>query len=713
MPSKLRPFSWRPFGWNNLRAFFAGSMLDREQAEVEALYARVLAAYSTSPYANKQTFTDFIIDIVTEAANEAEVTLPRPLQEGLWEMVARLLHEDPIIFGMPERLSLQHVILEAGIDYQQLLMRKEQFLQNPAHYESLWRKTTTALIWGLLRALPGSAFSQSREALFSIPLIDLCDHVPLVVERIMATMYDDDIVQARLFEPIRIRFEHNLAATLGVTPEQALRSGRMAPLPTEWNGDAREIVAAFLADTPFARLFGVELGFEIPEAQRLEHTVIVAGSGHGKTQTLEALICNDLAEEDPPGIVVIDSKGDMVRRLSKHYLFHPEHGRLKDRLIIIDPRDGPSLNMFDVNLSRLESYDAAHREQVINGVVSSLEYFMASLLGADLTSKQQVVFKPLAFLMAHIPGATLHTFMEAMDDLSPYEEIIAKLPPAARTFLLKEFRGPSYRETRTEVKRRLYQIMLESPTFERMFTAPKNSIDLADALNRGKIILVSTERNFLANASPIFGRYFISQCISAALQRAAIPETDRKPAFIYIDEAASYFDRKIDELLSTLRSYKLGAVLAFQYLGQASADLQSSISANTSIKLVGGTTERDARAMASDMRTTTEFMLAQHKDTASPPRFTRFACYVRNHTPHAVSLVLPLGVLDSIPQINDSAYARLRDMNRGRYAHLLPAPIVEPRQAGAEPSKAEVNRRQEGSLPRSDDDTLTRPTEDY
>src|ERR1019366_10333911 len=102
-----------------------------------------------------------------------------------------------------------------------------------------------------------------------------------------------------------------------------------------------------------------ELPFAIPEAARFEHTHIVAGSGHGKTQTLQHLILSDLATPDPPAMVIIDSQGDMIGKISRLTLFD---GALADRLVIIDPRDiehPPALNMFDVNLERISRYGAA------------------------------------------------------------------------------------------------------------------------------------------------------------------------------------------------------------------------------------------------------------------------------------------------------------------------------------------------------------------
>ena len=83
---------------------------------------------------------------------------------------------------------------------------------------------------------------------------------------------------------------------------------------------------------------------------------------------------------------------------------------------------------------------------------------------------------------------------------------------------------------------------------------------------------------------------------------SVIPEGHRRPAFLYIDEAAEYFDNNIDNLLNQPRKYKLGMVMAHQYLDQLLGGLCASIASNTSIKFAGGVSDRDARSSCPQYR---------------------------------------------------------------------------------------------------------------
>jgi hypothetical protein len=268
---------------------------------------------------------------------------------------------------------------------------------------------------------------------------------------------------------------------------------------------------------------------------------------------------------------------------------------------------------------------------------------------------------------------------------------IEALPPSTRAFFTLEFSDRSFAATKKQILRRLWGI-LENPTFERMFTARQNRIDMFDALNTGKIVLVNTAKDFLkAERSSILGRYFIALTLQAALERAALPESERRPAFLYIDEAAEYFDDNIDDLLTQARKYNLGVVFSHQYLDQLTPSLRSSIAANTSIKLAGGVSDKDARSLASDMRTSPDFILGQAKQDRS----TRFACHVRNLTPSAISLTFPFGALETQPLMAVAAYRQLREDNSARLS--VPVQIQDASEvrttAGSPPSARATTSR--------------------
>ena len=75
--------------------------------------------------------------------------------------------------------------------------------------------------------------------------------------------------------------------------------------------------SAIFAGTPIAAFSGINVPFDIPDSRMMEHCVLVAGAGTGKTQTLGALIGRYLDRDDPPAMVVVDSTGALVKKIQK------------------------------------------------------------------------------------------------------------------------------------------------------------------------------------------------------------------------------------------------------------------------------------------------------------------------------------------------------------------------------------------------------------
>jgi type IV secretory pathway TraG/TraD family ATPase VirD4 len=58
----------------------------------------------------------------------------------------------------------------------------------------------------------------------------------------------------------------------------------------------------------------------------------------------------------------------------------------------------------------------------------------------------------------------------------------------------------------------------------------------------------------------------VSKVQMSAMKRQKIPKEERKDFFMYIDEFQNYITPAIESILSEARKYRLGMVLANQYL---------------------------------------------------------------------------------------------------------------------------------------------------
>ena len=481
------------------------------------------------------------------------------------------------------------------------------------------------------------------EHLTTVPLHTLLPDLPQKIDHFIDVVVNKSHRDKGLFKHIRVLLQRNFEEAGG--------------LPQNYKGD--NIVWDYYRDTPLLELFQLPVPIALPQQTRYEHMHIVAGTGHGKTQTLQYLISRDLDEDC--SIVVIDSQHDLINNIA--HLDIP-----KERIVLIDPTDieyPVSLNLFDVGMARINHYSALDRERMINGIIELYDFVLGSLLDAEMTQKQATLFRYVTRLMLHVPDATIHTLVDVLRPgaIERYAPYIEQLPDTARTFFREEFTKDSraqYGETKDQVVRRLYGI-LENQTFERMFSNPRNKVDLFSAMNEGKIILINTSKDLLKeDGTKLLGRFFLALIAQAAQERATL--THKKSTFVYVDEIEDYLgganERSLDTILSQCRRQNIGIILAHQFLNQLPARIDRSISANTAIRFAGGTSPEDARTLAPRLRTTPDFILGQKKG--------QFAAYIRGITETATKLSIPFGVMEAMPERSD--YSELIEYTREHYA---------------------------------------------
>ncbi len=585
--------------------------------------------------------------------------IPEPLRSEFRHIIVVLIDDEAYLEPLypPE---LDRMDLSTFVAYRNHLFRKEHYFQNEAAMQDALVAAITALNRAIIQAAP----PLEGPSPFSVPLVYALDDPKHLIDELYTICRQPSCFGNGIQHTLTRQLYNNLCEASGRDPEdehskKPFKYAQTSALPLD------QIVDVYLKDTPFHDLFMTPVPLKLTAEDRFSHTHIIGGTGAGKTTLIEKLILHDIAADDPPSIVLIDPHSDLVRKL-----FRADLG-ITDRVILIDPRDihfPPAINPFALNHDRLAGYDETTREQVTAGVIQTFSYLFGALFNLDLTGKQSVFFRYAIRLLLSLPvtmgrNATILDMLHLMADDTPYRAAIAQLPDLQRDFFERDFNSATFKPTKEQIRYRL-QAIIENPTMARLFTATETKVDLFAEMNRGAIILVDTAKDFLKDNSAVFGQLIISLVMQAVIERAAIAEAERKPTFLYVDEAASFFSSNIDDLLTEARKFKTGLVLAHQYGDQANASLRASLAANTNIKMASGLSASDARIMAPDMRTTPEFILGQPK--------LQFATHIRGVTPSAVSI--PITPTGALPQLSDVAFAAQLARNRDRVS-IPTAPV--------------------------------------
>ncbi len=642
--------------------------------DTRALLAQVRPLKARSKLPDEEAELDFIISVMEEAGARYDCTLGARIGTPVFHLVSTLFAHEPL--AVPLDREPVHLDLATGAEYRNRLRAAARMLEDEGHYLAKWKGAVAAMLSMLYAEFPEQAFvDPDEDGRFdeysrlapTAPLHTYVKDLPLVIHKIIGTVFSSDLVNDKIFDDLRDQLLINLASASNIPIGERHSTSKRFVMPEDKSGcDNGELLRLYLGNTPFVGVFMTDVPLHIPEAVRFEHTHIIAGTGHGKTQTLQFLIAGDIEQaiKEKRSVVVMDSQGDLLQRLMRSPYFSDKG--LRDRFIYIDPTDLVSpvgLNLFDIDLSSGSIPNAVARETILNNTVELYDFFFGALLGAELTQKQGLVFRYLAVLMMRIPGANVHTLRELMEDGEKFKPYMKALDGSARVFFETRFFDRAFNETKKQILNRLWGV-LSNQTLDRMMSAPKNSVDLFSALQNGSIVFINTAKDFFGEeGSTIFSRMFVALLGQALMRRAAIERHERTPTYIYIDEAERIVDGTLTRMLTAVRKYKGAITFAHQYLDQMEPSIRAGVIANTSIKLAGGLSAKDAGTLATDFRCSSDFLLEQRKSNTS----TSFACFAKNVTAQAVTLSIPLGFLEAQGTLSTALYTSLIETSRARY----------------------------------------------
>ncbi len=346
-----------------------------------------------------------------------------------------------------------------------------------------------------------------------------------------------------------------------------------------------------LADSTYP---GSHQALAISRADRLMHVWLGGPTGVGKSTLLASMALQDIARGD--GLAVIDAKGDVVTDI----LARLPESRWSD-VVVIDAAD--SAMPVGCNILGGSGSEAA-RELAVDHVLHIFKQQWADYWGPRTESVLRNALLTLTATRARDGSAfTLCEVPELLTNPSFRRTVTgqAALPASVRRFW-------QHYEAMSEAERRqvIGPVMNKLSAFTtrsslRLLLGQSHGLDLSAAIRQRKIILVPLSRGLLgAETAGLIGSLLVTGIWQAALSRAGLPAGQRRPWWLYIDEAQEVVRLPLDmaDMLAVGRGLGVGVTLANQHLSQLPEAVRRAVLSTVRSQVVFQVEPDDARVLA-------------------------------------------------------------------------------------------------------------------
>ena len=309
------------------------------------------------------------------------------------------------------------------------------------------------------------------------------------------------------------------------------------------------------------------------DESRLRHMYVIGQTGTGKSVYLQNMIIQDI--QNGEGLCFIDPHGKDVQDILKHI---PPH-RIDD-VIYFDP--GDLTRPFGLNM--LE-YDVNHPEQktlIVNELLSIFNKLFDMKTAGGPAFEQY--FRNSALLVMEDPesGNTLMEISRVLSDSDFRRQKMEK----CKNPLVKQFfsnaeatSGEQSFENYVPYVTNKFDNFLSNEFMRPILAQEKSTLDFKDIMANKKILLVNLSKGKLGElGSFLLGLILVGKILINTFARD--PKDNPPPFYLYLDEFQNVATDSIQQILSEARKYKLGLILAHQYIKQIDEKIRNAVFGN-------------------------------------------------------------------------------------------------------------------------------------
>lgn len=334
------------------------------------------------------------------------------------------------------------------------------------------------------------------------------------------------------------------------------------------------------------RLSEIYVSQSLPSSGRDEHTLIAAKPKWGKSELLKQLV-HHYVRHDNAGVLLIDPHNDAAEQIA-HWPELVNSGRLiyldpalvPGRTFGLNPLDGSGL---DLNGRRLVAAQWAN---------------ILSELTTDISNNMTRILRACVHVLLAMPGGA--TFWDLMLLLGPQarpepksrgrseslDAMVTELPQdkadkqraaellafarsyaedrLTASFFRTDFELDQLSQARTALRSRLETILNLPHAYAMLVGHP--TINLREALDAKKVVIANLSA-FDKEGAAMIGKLLIALVYGIGRKRANLPQENRVPVHVFIDEATTMVTPTVLDTLRELRKFRVHLTLAQQVPG--------------------------------------------------------------------------------------------------------------------------------------------------
>lgn len=307
---------------------------------------------------------------------------------------------------------------------------------------------------------------------------------------------------------------------------------------------------------------------------RFRHFYVIGQTGTGKSSVIQVMARQDFHSRK--GVCIIDPHGSLIEDLLP---FVPRERA--DDIIYFNPADMER----PMGLNMLEGRTDEERDLIALDAMS----MMTKMFGEEIFGPRiQDYFRNgcLTLMADEEEGGAITDLVRLFTDDEWAKYKVAKLKnPIVRSFWEKQMQQTGQREKQEMIPyfAAKFGQFTTNTLIRNIVGQVKSSFDFSDVMNNGKILLMNLSKGLVGDInSKLLGMIIVNKIQVAAMRRQREDASKRRDFFLYIDEFQHYVTDSIESILSEARKYRLGLIIAHQYLDQL--EKESKLSGNVNLK---------------------------------------------------------------------------------------------------------------------------------